>query len=152
MLAVKTRQKLNDNISFNSIENYLKTINCGLLFYGKNDNEDCIIDVIGQRGYSKTVSAFTYKSREINIIFINLDNELTCEEKLFLLLHELGHILLKHKSINGILAYGLDECEADADYFAELLTQKTIKYKYEKSRDKIITIYNFVNSNVNIHL
>ena len=76
MLALKARQKLNDNISFNSIEKYLKTLGCIVLFYG-NNCDDFVLDVIGQRGYSKTVSAFTYKSHEIKMIFINLDNKLT---------------------------------------------------------------------------
>ena len=45
----------------------------------------------------------------------------------------MGHILLKHNEIDGILGLGECECEADADYFAELLIgENVIKSKAKK--------------------
>ena len=103
---------LKKKIDFDTITEYLKTEGYIVVIYDKN-GENELLDKLGLSDYSKTVSAFTVRKNDMKFIFI--DSFASSEDKLYLLLHETGHILLNHMNTNELTVnLRLQEIEADA--------------------------------------
>ena len=90
-------KELKKQVYFDTITEYLKTKGYIVVFYDKN-GENELLDKLGLLDYSKTVSAFTVIRNDV--IFIFVDSSASSEDKLYLLLHETGHILLNHMNTN----------------------------------------------------
>ena len=106
------KKDLKKKIDFDTITEYLKTKGYIVVFYDKN-KENELLDKLDLLDYSKTVSAFTVRRNDVKFIFI--DSCASSEDKLYLLLHETGHILLNHMNTNELTVnLRLQEIEADA--------------------------------------
>jgi Zn-dependent peptidase ImmA (M78 family) len=88
---------------------------------------------------------FTYVSAEYRLIFVNED--LTDEEKLLVLSHELGHIVCEHFSVVPIIGNDVKE-EYEANEFAHyVLNQSTFikgKKLFAKNKKLVLSIITIV--------
>lgn len=86
------RKALNDSVTIASVADYLLSLGYNTVFFNTCDGDELLkayglLDIANQHG------AFTYCG-VVTIVFV--DNELSAQSKLHLMLHELGHILLNH--------------------------------------------------------
>ena len=90
--AKKFIKGIKRKVEFSNIENYLNSMEIQIIFFNTPQGD---VEVMRYNLKSKTekYSAFTYWGT-VKIIFI--DNDISCEDKLYALLHEVGHILLGH--------------------------------------------------------
>lgn len=115
--AKKLYKQLKGNVTFEAVEAHLKKIGYRILFFNAplGDGELQRYRLLEKAQKTK---AFTYCA-SAKIIFIN--NDLSVEDKFYLLLHEVAHIVLKHlepgkiSMSNGILL------DIDADAFVYYL-------------------------------
>lgn len=113
--AIKFRNKeLKKKIDFETVKAVLKSRDYTVLFY--DPDEGCeIFNKYGIREYARSVDAFTFKKDDLKYVFIQ--RKPSCEDKLYLLLHEVGHIILKHSEKNSLIS-STRLCELEADTFA----------------------------------
>ncbi len=105
-------------ISKNKINEIVKTNGWELRYYSTSK---IIISSLGLLEYSNTHNGFTYTIDDKIIIFIR--DELDYLEKINIICHEIGHIVLGHTSYNGILGkdknkYYENILEKEADIFS----------------------------------
>lgn len=105
-------------ISQCKINEILKTNDWELRYYSVSKN---IIASLELNEYSETHNGFTYIEDDKTIIFIR--DELNYLEKINVICHEMGHILLGHTSSNGVLGKSKDKnyenvLENEADIFS----------------------------------
>lgn len=103
---------LKRNLDFESVEKYLNKIGYIVLFYDESESSE-IIQKYDLVEYSKSCNAFTINDEHIKVVFIN--TKLSSQDMLYAVLHEVGHILLKHLDCRTVTANrNLQEIEADA--------------------------------------
>lgn len=108
--ANKFIKELNGNINFTAIENYLSKIGYKIIFFNTPLGD---IEVARYKLTGKLTDkdATTY----VNARIIFIDNNVSPEDKEYLLYHEAAHILLKHTEEKiSVKNYLLMEMEADA--------------------------------------
>ena len=122
--AIKFIKKdIKKKTDFKSVASYLKTQGYAVVFYEHDKNNE-LIDKYNLSEYSKTVDAFTFRKNDLKIVFINAN--ISSEDKLFLLLHETGHIILEHLSEDKLISNSrLQDIEADAFAHTVLNPPKT---------------------------
>ena len=109
------------------LTNLLKQTDYIIYFYtDENLNDDSILSSIDEAEYAKTVNSFSFERKEQQLIFIR--ENLDYEEKVFLALHEIGHLVLEHhKNQDTYFAITLEQ-EQEANFFASSI------YKYDKNK------------------
>ena len=121
--ANKFYKSINDKIEFEIVEKYLKKLGYEIVFFNTpvGDNE---LARYGQTEKAKTSKAFTYVGTA-KIIFIN--DSLSVEDKLYVLLHEVGHIELKHLDYERLGTHNKILLDVDADAFVYFVLNKKRK-------------------------
>ena len=76
-----------------------------------------LLESIGLLEYSKTVTSFTYITRNEKFVFVA--NGINCDDLLFALLHEEGHIFCDHPFKDGLFDNTQTAKEREASIFAE---------------------------------
>lgn len=113
-----------------TLENLLATLqndNREIYFYNNSNTiGDKIIDAIHEKEYAQTVKSFSYEKDSQQFIFVK--SNLDYNEKRFLILHELGHLLLGHNR-HKVSYYETNlQCENEANSFAhEVLNHRHIR-------------------------
>lgn len=115
--ANKFYKKLKGRITFETAESYLKRIGYRVIFFN-TPSGDAELERYNLVEMAQQTDAFTY-SATAKIIFIN--NLLSAEDKLYALLHEIAHIILKHLEIERLSAYSSILLDIDADAFVHYL-------------------------------
>ena len=115
--AVKFYKQLKGRVVFETVESYLKKIGYRVIFFNTPTGDAevtryCLTETAQQ------AKAFTYCSTA-KLIFI--DNFLSAEDKLYALLHETAHIILKHLDIERLSAHSSILLDIDADAFVHYL-------------------------------
>ena len=101
-------------VSFEAIADYLKSNGYSVMFYVPESGNE-FIEKYNLSKYSKSVHAFTIRKKDIKIVFIS--SIVPHEDKLLLLLHETGHIILNHLD-RDILTANTRLQDIEADTFA----------------------------------
>ena len=98
-----------------------------IYFYNKQSlDNDKLLTAIGAAEYAKTVNSFCIEQDWQRIVFVS--DSVDYEEKVFLVLHEIGHLVLDHhKNQDTYFAITLEQ-EQEANFFAEGI------YKYDKNK------------------
>lgn len=113
--AIKFIKKdIRKKVDFNSISAYLQKRGFAIIFYDP-DTGHKLLDELKLSDYAKSVQAFTVQSDISRFIFIQ--SNVPSEDKLYLLLHETGHIVLKHLNSN-MLVVNTRWHDIEADAFA----------------------------------
>ncbi len=115
--ANKFYKSINGKIEFEVVEKQIKSSGFQVLFFNTPVGDAELIRY-AQTEKAKTTKAFTYVGTA-KIIFI--DNFLSVEDKLYLLLHEVGHITLKHLEFERISTHNKILLDIDADSFVYFL-------------------------------
>ena len=115
--ANKFYKQLKGSITFETVESYLIKIGYKIILFNTPTGD---IEVARYRLAEKvqTTNAFTYCGTA-KIIFLN--NLLSAEDKLYALLHEVAHIILKHLDIERLSAHSSILLDIDADAFVHYL-------------------------------
>lgn len=115
--ANKFRRQLKGIITFETVENRLKKTGYKVIFFNTPTGE-AELERYHLTETARTTNAFTYCSTA-KIIFIN--NLLSAEDKLYALLHEAAHIILKHLDIERLSVHSSILLDIDADAFVHYL-------------------------------
>jgi len=119
-LAKKTSRDLKHIISFEALEKYINDAGYCVIFYN-TDVGDAEIKRYKLEAKAEKTKGFVYNSATTKIVFI--DNDITAEDKRYILLHELGHILLGHLELSRISAENNILLDIAADAYAyEMIT------------------------------
>lgn len=86
------RKKLRNNIELVEVENYLKELGYDVVYYNTKSGDETLL-ALGLYDKSRNVDSFVFTN---GAKFVFVDANKHAHDKLILLLHELGHILLKH--------------------------------------------------------
>lgn len=107
-------RELGGNVDYISIEERLRLMNISIILYNtpQGDTELMRYNLTDK---ALKLKGFTY-SGAVKIIFI--DTKLSYEDKLYVLLHEVGHILLGHIGDCKLYARSKVFTEIEADAFA----------------------------------
>lgn len=121
--ANKFYKSINGKVEFEIVEKHLKKLGYEIMFFNTaaGDNE---LARYGQTEKAKVSKAFTYVGTA-KIIFIN--NLLSVEDKLYVLLHEVGHIELKHLDYERLSAHNRILLDIDADTFVYFVLNRKRK-------------------------
>lgn len=123
--AIRFIKNINGNKTFEAITEYLKTKGCAVNFFIESERE-LLADKHELASHIVKKDAFTVL--EDDIIYIYILSEASPEDKLYLLLHEVGHIELKHLSTNALTCnIRLHDIEADAFAYTVLNPPKSNK-------------------------
>ena len=123
--ANKLIKAVKGKTDFVSIEQYLETIGYKVAFYN-TPNGDKLLAKLDLLSDASDVPAFTYTGAG-NIVFI--DDNVSSEDKNYLLYHEVGHILLGHLSYARMSTKNRYNMEYEADVFAHMLLHPSNKKK-----------------------
>lgn len=107
-------RELKGPLTFSAVEKYLNRCGYTVLFYGAGENME-LIQKYELAEYSKTCNAFTVNDDSDKFVFIK--SELSAQDMMYSLLHETGHIILKHLDERHISADRTTQ-EIEADTFA----------------------------------
>lgn len=125
--ANKLYKQLKGNITFEAIETHLKKQGYRIIFFNAPLGDTELQRYKLSEKAQKT-KAFTYSCTTAKIIFIN--NQLSVEDKFYLLLHEMAHIILKHLEPGKISMSNSILLDIDADAFVHyLLNPQPPSYK-----------------------
>ncbi len=124
--ANKFIKNLKGEVEFSCIVNYLLNQYGFRIFFFNTPSGDAELLRYGMVEKSKNTNAFTYTGTA-KIIFIN--NAVSSEDKLYLLLHETGHIVLGHFSDNQLFLKNRLRLDIDADAFAYAVLNPSSKRK-----------------------
>lgn len=121
-----------------TLENLLATLqndNREIYFYNNSNTiGDKIIDAIHEKEYAQTVKSFSYEKDSQQFIFVK--SNLDYNEKRFLILHELGHLLLGHNR-HKVSYYETNlQCENEANSFANAV----LNHRYNR-QSKTIALF-----------
>lgn len=110
----KFLRAVNGNIDFVSFEKYIQKLGYRVIFFNTaaGDRELMRYGLSEKASVSK---AFTYYGTA-KIIFI--DDNTSPEDKLYLLLHEIGHIVLGHLNYGRLSTLNGTLCDVEVDHFA----------------------------------
>lgn len=104
---------LKGKINFETVETYVKTQGYKIIFFNSPQGDAEITRYcLSEKAEKK--DAFTYTGNA-KIVFIN--SECSAEEKFYLLLHEAGHIYLKHVNIERTYVYNKVLLDIKTDTF-----------------------------------
>ena len=127
---VKKYRLTNKTLSLERTKEIIKALGFKLYLYNKygrsEESVQKVLDGLNLTDYSAGKDAFTYVTNTDRIVFYR--KHLSDEEALYLLLHEIGHILSGHSVKKGILAYSDVTAEKEANEFAFYV------YNYAKRR------------------
>lgn len=112
--AIKFRRKIKKQVDFESISAYLRKNGYAIVFYHPETGHK-LLDELDLADYAQKTSAFTLQGDSNRFIFIKSD--VPPEDKLYLLLHEAGHIMLNHLNSN-VLTVNTRLQDVEADTFA----------------------------------
>ena len=90
--AKKFAHKLGEEVNFENIKHYLEKNGWSIYFY--DDEFDDVITTMDLSDISKKTKGFVHQTTSRKMVFIK--NNLDYLERLEVILHELGHILLEH--------------------------------------------------------
>lgn len=119
--AKKLIKDVKGEISLKNMISYLQKTGYAVIFYTEDKDNNLLIKY-NLTKHSKTVKAFTFISKDFKGVFINDDAPL--ENKLYSVLHEIGHIVMKHLSQKQTSNDRFIEMEADA-FAYEVLNYKS---------------------------
>lgn len=122
------KRDLKKQLNFEAVEKHLNAIGYIVLFYDEYKNLEIIrsYDLID---YSKKCDAFTVNDGEIKIVFIR--KSLSSHDMLFVMLHEVGHIIMGHLECNITTSNKhIQEIEADAFAYAVLNYKHNYNFLY----------------------
>ncbi len=108
-------------VSWSSVRDSLEKTGYTLVPFlpaGNTAAVDTVIRTLGLQNAVRTAKAFTYADADYRLVFVRRD--LTEDEKLLLLAHEIGHIFLGHMSQTCILGRDVTE-EYEANEFSHYL-------------------------------
>ena len=110
--AIKSRNSdLKNKIDLETIKNVLRSKGCAVLFYDPDEGNRILCEYKLEE-YARAVEAFTFKKDEMRIVFVR--SKVSCEDKLYLLLHEVGHVILRHAEKSALISNSrLQDFEAD---------------------------------------
>ena len=109
------RKQLRGEITFETLTEYISHFGFSVILFNDYDEALTCHDVAD---YAVGKPAFTY-TQDTNIIFIR--ETLHANDKVILLLHEIGHIVLGHMKGNHLRVADAIETEYQADTFAHLV-------------------------------
>lgn len=112
--AVKLRRKLKGKTDFVSVEEYLNIIGYKVIFFNTPVG-DAELQRYNLSEKAQKTKAFTYRATA-KIVFI--DNDISPEDKTYVLYHELGHIELGHLDYKRMSTINKILMEFQADTFA----------------------------------
>lgn len=115
--AIKLKRKLKGKIDFVSVEEYLNSIGYKVIFFNTpvGDSELQRYSLVEK---AQNTKAFTYCATA-KIVFI--DNDISPEDKTYVLYHELGHIEVGHLDYKRMSTINKILMEFQADTFAYAL-------------------------------
>lgn len=139
--AIKFINKdIKKKLDFRTITECLKSKGYTVIFYNPEEGNN-LIESYGLTEFSRTVKAFTVRKDALKIVFIS--SVVPPEDKLYLLLHEVGHIVLGHLNTNSLTTNSrLQDMEAEA--FAYTLLNPPKQNKLLLSFFVIIIMLSFV--------
>ncbi len=106
------RKELKGKADFETLSRYANRLGYIIKFY-EPDRPDDIVKLYNLSDIAKARQALTFRNDNVKYIFIN--NEISPENKLHALAHELAHIILGHLDVNkNIVDYRRQDMEADA--------------------------------------
>ena len=115
--ANKFYKQLKGRVTFETVESHLIKTGYKIIFFNTPSGD---AEIARYRLMEKvqTANAFTYCATA-KIVFLN--NLLSAEDKLYALLHEVAHIILKHLEIERLSTYSSILLDIDADAFVHYL-------------------------------
>ena len=131
-LAKSVRRNLNGEINVSNIISYLYKIGYTVIFFNTPHGDE-LVKTYRLEKDAQQLKAFTYVNK-VHFVFIN--NDLHNRDKLYSLLHELGHIVLGH--LNGDNIFYSDKRLIDAE--AETFVYEVMKPHKNKTALIIIII------------
>lgn len=122
--AKKLRKDLRGNISLISLMEYAQKIGYRVVFYNTVEG-DKVLDLYDLKSAAESTTAFTVSDTYNKLIFV--DDTAHIQDKLYVLLHELGHIVLSHIGTGKISIMDKKLLEAEAEAFLyEVITHNNI--------------------------
>lgn len=119
---------LKGNINFEAVSNYINKTGYTINFYNPGETNS-LIEKYKLSDFSKSVHAFTVKTKDIKTVFIDIS--LSAENKMRALLHEAGHIVLGHMDVSSTIAdRRLHDMQAEAFAYAVLTYKRSYKPLY----------------------
>lgn len=115
--ANKFYKQLKGRTTFETVESHLRKIGYKIIFFN-TPSGDAELARYHLTEKVKDTNAFTYCATA-KIIFIN--NLLSAEDKLYALLHEVAHIILRHLEIERLSTHSSILLDIDADAFVHYL-------------------------------
>lgn len=134
--AKKFYKSIKGKIEFENVEGYLCRLGYEVFFFNTAAG-DTELARYGQTEKAKTSKAFTYVGTA-KIVFIN--NRLSVEDKLYLLLHEVGHIALKHLDYERLSAHNRILLDVDADAFVYFVLNRKRKPTLQSALLSVILV------------
>lgn len=107
-------------LTIQNIEKELDKLGYSVVYFN-NAAGDCEIKRYELEEQKETLKAFTYRCYA-RLVFVN--GKLPPEDRLYLLLHELGHICLKHLGGNNLINNNKLLLDIEADSFAYKIIRK----------------------------
>lgn len=126
------------NVTSSSIVSALKKQGYTVVYFNAVSNTDDVrelVSLLGVDEYIRSSKGFTYVDANSRIVFLNED--LTEEEKVYVLLHEQGHILCRHFTEGLVMGTDVVQ-EYEANEFAHYMMHPTIPAKLSKHGKSII--------------
>ena len=99
-----------------------------------------LIQALGLQAFVKTQKGFTYENDKYRLVFINED--LSEQEQLFVLAHELGHVCCGHSSTANVIGKDVQQ-EHEANEFAHYLLYPSAWARFKlflKHRKRALTV------------
>lgn len=130
-------------VHYSALKEVIKNIGFTIIEFNNIFNDKDVETVIQNLGLSETVlrsRGFTYADNNYRLVFINED--LNDDEKLYVLSHELGHIVCEHFTAGPMIGRDVKE-EHEANEFSHYLLKqnslRNLRFALVK-RKKIVTI------------
>lgn len=122
------RKELKYEVTFENIASYLQKSGYVLVFYNPEKGNE-LIESLNLSEYSETVHAFTVKYKGTNAVFI--DSNISTQDKLSSMLHEVAHIYLNHLGPDKIVVDDrLQEMQAETFAYEVLNYKRTPRLLY----------------------
>lgn len=112
-------------VTFEALERYIEGFGYSVIIF--TDTHKLLNRYVLEET-AKTKSAFTYVDKHTKLIFIR--ETLHASDKLLLLLHEIGHVVLGHMEGEHLRVTDKYETEYEADHFAHLVLDLAARKKY----------------------
>ena len=120
------------NIDYDALKTVAEKEGFTVIEFNSAANDDDVQTVIKNLDLSKQIEnsrGFTYADSQNRLVFINED--LTAEEKLMVISHELGHIICNHYKSHQVIGRDVQE-EHEANEFSHYLLKTSFFDKYKK--------------------